>query len=61
MLKNALVFFKKKGYVNIPIDRYTKKYKKIISVWNLRINKNNQNKFKTNKTTFLNVFNERKG
>lgn len=27
----------------------------------MRINKNKQNKFKTNKTTFLNVFNERKG
>lgn len=38
-----------------------KKYKKIISVWNLRKNKKKQNKFKTNKTTFLNVFNERKG
>lgn len=34
---------------------------KIISVWNLHINKNKQNKFKTNKTTFLNGFNERKG
>lgn len=49
MLKDALVFFKKKRYVNIPIDRYTKKYIKIISVWNLRKNKNKQNKFKTNK------------
>lgn len=55
------VLLKKDMSIYLYIDRYTKKYIKIISVWNLRINKNKQNKFKTNKTTFLNVFNERKG
>lgn len=34
------VFKKKKRYVNIFIDRYIKKYIKIILVWNLCKNKN---------------------
>lgn len=37
------VLLKKDMSIYINIDRYTKKYIKIISVWNLRKNKNKQN------------------
>lgn len=42
------VLLKKDMSIYLYIDRYSKKYLKIISVWNLRKNKNKQNKNKQN-------------
>lgn len=60
MLENAHVLLKQR-YGNIPIDRYTTKYVKIISVWSKICVKTKTNKTKNKQTSFLNVSNERKG